>query len=155
MRSLLSSSKLLFTTTKGFLGTTKQIGQWGRSYSLMPGVIEHSCRGETAYDINGPIIDDTAGVVVGRLHFFECDNPSKPEPFYMYPPGGAVPAGLAINDTMEYIRFINKTCLGQAASMGSLIPVEDTNGERRSSKCNDHDSSQFGSRKARAISAQP
>ncbi|KAI4324042.1 hypothetical protein L6164_023609 [Bauhinia variegata] len=125
MRSLLSSSKLLFATAKGFLGSTKQIGQWGRSYSLIPGVIEHSC--------SGPIIDDTARVDVGRLHFFESDNPSKPEPIrYMYPPGEAVPAGLAIYDTMEYIHFINKTCLGEAASMGSVILVADANGERSS-----------------------
>ncbi|CAH1434436.1 unnamed protein product [Lactuca virosa] len=115
------------------------------SYSLIPMVIEHSSRGERAYDIfsrllkeriiciNGPIADDTAHVVVAQLLFLESENPSKPINMYLNSPGGAVTAGLAIYDTMQYIRSpINTICLGQAASMGSLLLAAGAKGERRS-----------------------
>jgi ATP-dependent Clp protease, protease subunit len=81
-------------------------------------VIEHTSRGERAYDIfsrllkerivcvNGPIDDDTASVVVAQLLFLESENPSKPINLYFNSPGGVVTAGLAIYDTMQYIRFI-------------------------------------------------
>ncbi|GAB4842774.1 ATP-dependent Clp protease proteolytic subunit 2, mitochondrial [Ancistrocladus abbreviatus] len=116
-----------------------------RSYSLIPIVIEHSSRGERAYDIfsrllkeriiciNGPISDDTAHVVVAQLLFLESENPSKPIHMYLNSPGGAVTAGLAIYDTMQYIRSpINTICLGQAASMASLLLAAGAKGERRS-----------------------
>ncbi|KAK1416373.1 hypothetical protein QVD17_32164 [Tagetes erecta] len=117
--------------------------QW-RSYSLIPMVIEHSSRGERAYDIfsrllkerivviNGPISDDTSHVVVAQLLFLESENPSKPINMYLNSPGGAVTAGLAIYDTMQYIRSpINTICLGQAASMASLLLAAGAKGERR------------------------
>nr|GMD34205.1 ATP-dependent Clp protease proteolytic subunit 2, mitochondrial-like [Ipomoea batatas] len=116
-----------------------------RWYGLVPMVIEHSSRGERAYDIfsrllkeriiciNGPINDDTSHVVVAQLLFLESENPSKPIHMYLNSPGGAVTAGLAIYDTMQYIRSpINTICLGQAASMASLLLAAGAKGERRS-----------------------
>jgi ATP-dependent Clp protease, protease subunit len=90
-----------------------------RHYGLVPMVIEHTSRGERAYDIfsrllkerivciNGPIADDTASLVVAQLLFLESENPSKPINLYLNSPGGVVTAGLAIYDTMQYIRFID------------------------------------------------
>lgn len=116
-----------------------------RWYGLIPMVIEHSSRGERAYDIfsrllkeriiciNGPISDDTSHVVVAQLLFLESENPSKPIHMYLNSPGGAVTAGLAIYDTMQYIRSpIHTICLGQAASMASLLLAAGAKGERRS-----------------------
>lgn len=89
-----------------------------RHYGLVPMVIEHTSRGERAYDIfsrllkerivciNGPIADDTASLVVAQLLFLESENPSKPINLYLNSPGGVVTAGLAIYDTMQYIRLI-------------------------------------------------
>ncbi|KAF9624045.1 hypothetical protein IFM89_007743 [Coptis chinensis] len=107
-------------------------------------VIEHTSRGERAYDIfsrllkeriiciNGPIADDTAAVVVAQLLFLESENPSKPISMYINSPGGAVTAGLAIYDTMQYIRSpVSTLCIGQAASMGSLLLTAGAKGERR------------------------
>ncbi|KAJ1422089.1 ClpP/crotonase-like domain superfamily [Sesbania bispinosa] len=82
--------------------------------------------------INGPISDDTAHVVVAQLLFLESENPSKPIHMYLNSPGGAVTAGLAIYDTMQYIRSpIHTICLGQAASMGSLLLTAGAKGQRR------------------------
>ncbi|KAL8160139.1 hypothetical protein V2J09_001676 [Rumex salicifolius] len=116
-----------------------------RSYSLIPMVIEQSSRGERAYDIfsrllkeriiciNGPIADDTAHVVVAQLLYLESENPSKPIYMYINSPGGVVTAGLAIYDTMQYIRCpISTICMGQAASMGSLLLAAGAKGERKS-----------------------
>ncbi|NP_001335340.1 ATP-dependent Clp protease proteolytic subunit [Solanum lycopersicum] len=116
-----------------------------RFYGLIPMVIEHTSRGERAYDIfsrllkeriiciNGAIDDATSHVVVAQLLFLESENPSKPIHMYLNSPGGAVTAGLAIYDTMQYIRSpINTICLGQAASMGSLLLAAGAKGERRS-----------------------
>uniref|UniRef100_A0A7N0TPD2 ATP-dependent Clp protease proteolytic subunit n=1 Tax=Kalanchoe fedtschenkoi TaxID=63787 RepID=A0A7N0TPD2_KALFE len=136
-RSVLSSSgKRLFAAAAS--------SHASRSYSLIPMVIETSSRGERAYDIfsrllkerivciNGPISDDTAHVVVAQLLFLESENPSKPIHMYLNSPGGAVTAGLAIYDTMQYIRSpINTICLGQAASMGSLLLAAGAKGQRR------------------------
>ncbi|KAH7692182.1 ATP-dependent Clp protease protease subunit protein [Dioscorea alata] len=115
-----------------------------RSYGLIPMVIEHTSRGERAYDIfsrllkeriiciNGPIADDTAAVVVAQLLFLESENPSKPIHLYINSPGGVVTAGLAIYDTMQYIRSpVSTLCVGQAASMGSLLLAAGAAGERR------------------------
>ncbi|EHA8589463.1 ATP-dependent Clp protease proteolytic subunit 2, mitochondrial [Cocos nucifera] len=115
-----------------------------RSYGLIPMVIEHTSRGERAYDIfsrllkerivciNGPISDDTASVVVAQLLFLESENPSKPVHLYINSPGGAVTAGLAIYDTIQYIRSpVTTLCIGQAASMGSLLLAAGAPGERR------------------------
>lgn len=107
-------------------------------------VIEHTSRGERAYDIfsrllkerivciNGVISDDTASVVVAQLLFLESENPSKPISIYINSPGGVVTAGLAIYDTMQYIRSpVTTLCIGQAASMGSLLLTAGAAGERR------------------------
>ncbi|CAL9078464.1 ATP-dependent Clp protease proteolytic subunit [Musa troglodytarum] len=115
-----------------------------RKYGLIPMVIEHTSRGERAYDIfsrllkerivciNGVISDDTASVVVAQLLFLESENPSKPVHLYINSPGGAVTAGLAIYDTMQYISSpVSTLCLGQAASMGSLLLSAGAPGERR------------------------
>ncbi|KAM0945274.1 putative endopeptidase Clp [Dioscorea sansibarensis] len=115
-----------------------------RPYGLIPMVIEHTSRGERAYDIfsrllkeriiciNGPIADDTAAVVVAQLLFLESENPSKPIHLYINSPGGVVTAGLAIYDTMQYIRSpVSTLCVGQAASMGSLLLAAGAAGERR------------------------
>ncbi|KAJ6822575.1 ATP-dependent Clp protease proteolytic subunit isoform X1 [Iris pallida] len=116
-----------------------------RGYGLIPMVIEHTSRGERAYDIfsrllkervvciNGPIGDDTAAVVVAQLLYLESENPSKPISLYINSPGGAVTAGLAIYDTVQYIRSpVSTLCVGQAASMGSLLLAAGAPGERRS-----------------------
>ncbi|KAL6579512.1 ATP-dependent Clp protease proteolytic subunit 2, mitochondrial [Orobanche minor] len=150
MRSLLSRnlwreisvSKYSITGSSAVVGG---VGSGRRWYGLIPMVIEHSSRGERAYDIfsrllkeriiciNGPISDDTAHVVVAQLLFLESENPSKPINMYLNSPGGAVTAGLAIYDTMQYIRSpINTICLGQAASMASLLLAAGAKGERRS-----------------------
>eukprot|EP00262_Sarcandra_glabra_P005504 TRINITY_DN17163_c0_g1_i1.p1 TRINITY_DN17163_c0_g1~~TRINITY_DN17163_c0_g1_i1.p1 ORF type:complete len:240 (+),score=14.49 TRINITY_DN17163_c0_g1_i1:241-960(+) len=115
-----------------------------RSYGLIPMVIEHTSRGERAYDIfsrllkerivciNGPIADDTASVVVAQLLFLESENPAKPINMYINSPGGVVSSGLAIYDTMQYVRSpISTLCVGQAASMGSLLLSAGAKGERR------------------------
>ncbi|KAG6512678.1 hypothetical protein ZIOFF_030807 [Zingiber officinale] len=124
--------------------SARRAGAGCRSYGLIPMVIEHTSRGERAYDIfsrllkerivciNGPISDDTASVVVAQLLFLESENPAKPIHLYINSPGGAVTAGLAIYDTMQYIRSpVSTLCLGQAASMGSLLLAAGAPGERR------------------------
>lgn len=116
-----------------------------RFYGLIPMVIEQTARGERAYDIfsrllkeriiciNGVIEDDTAAVVVAQLLFLESENPAKPINLYINSPGGVVTAGLAIYDTMQYIRSpVSTFCMGQAASMGSLLLTAGAKGERRS-----------------------
>lgn len=113
--------------------------------SLIPIVIEHSARGERAYDIfsrllkerivciNGPIADDTASLVVAQLLYLESENPQKPIQLYINSPGGLITSGLAIYDTMQYIRSpVSTLCVGQAASMGSLLLAAGAAGERRS-----------------------
>ncbi|OWM90674.1 ATP-dependent Clp protease proteolytic subunit 2, mitochondrial [Punica granatum] len=143
LRGLISASKLLSNGAKGRPSLLLP-SPHRRHYSLIPMVIEHSSRGERAYDIfsrllkeriiciNGPISDDTAHVVVAQLLFLESENPSKPIHMYLNSPGGAVTAGLAIYDTMQYIRSpVSTICLGQAASMGSLLLSAGTKGERR------------------------
>ncbi|CAK8576841.1 unnamed protein product [Lathyrus sativus] len=145
MRGLLGATtpvatKFLFNQPK-----PKLLPCRNRAYSLIPMVIETSSRGERAYDIfsrllkeriiciNGPISDDTSHVVVAQLLFLESENPSKPINMYLNSPGGAVTAGLAIYDTMQYIRSpINTMCLGQAASMASLLLSAGAKGQRRS-----------------------
>ncbi|XP_047313012.1 ATP-dependent Clp protease proteolytic subunit 2, mitochondrial-like [Impatiens glandulifera] len=83
--------------------------------------------------INGKICDDVANVVVAQLLFLESENPSKSINISINSPGGAVTTGLAIYDTMQYIRCpINTICLGQAASIGSLLLAAGTKGRRRS-----------------------
>jgi len=101
---------------------------------LVPMVVEQTNRGERAYDIysrllkeriifiTGPIEDGMASLVVAQLLFLEADNPKKEISMYINSPGGVVTSGLAIYDTMQFIRpAVSTLCTGQAASMGSLL----------------------------------
>jgi len=101
---------------------------------LVPMVVEQTNRGERAYDIysrllkeriifiTGPIEDGMASLVVAQLLFLEADNPKKEVSMYINSPGGVVTSGLAIYDTMQFIRpAVSTLCTGQAASMGSLL----------------------------------
>src|SRR5712672_1116181 len=101
---------------------------------LIPMVIEQSGRGERAYDIYsrllkervvflvGPVNDNAANVIVAQMLFLESENPDKDIHFYINSPGGSVSAGLAIYDTMQFIKpDVSTLCVGQAASMGALL----------------------------------
>jgi ATP-dependent Clp protease, protease subunit len=102
--------------------------------SLVPMVIEQSSRGERAFDIFsrllreriifliGPVEDNMASLVVAQLLFLEAENPKKEISLYINSPGGVVTSGLSIYDTMQFIRCpVTTLCIGQAASMGSLL----------------------------------
>ena len=110
---------------------------------LVPMVVEQTARGERAYDIysrllkeriifvTGPIEDHSASLVTAQLLFLEAENPSKDISFYINSPGGMVTSGLAIYDTMQYIRpEISTLCIGQAASMASLLVAGGAEGKR-------------------------
>jgi ATP-dependent Clp protease protease subunit len=101
---------------------------------LIPMVIEQSGRGERAYDIYsrllkervvflvGPVTEVTANLIVAQMLFLESENPDKDIFFYINSPGGSVSAGLAIYDTMQFIKpDVSTLCVGQAASMGALL----------------------------------
>src|ERR1700684_2800355 len=101
---------------------------------LLPMVVEQTNRGERAYDIysrllkeriifiTGPIEDITSSLIVAQLLFLEADNPKKEIAMYINSPGGVVTSGLAIYDTMQFVRpAVSTLCIGQAASMGSLL----------------------------------
>lgn len=101
---------------------------------LIPQVIENTSRGERGFDIysrllreriiflTGPVEDHMASVVIAQLLFLEAENPKKEIALYINSPGGVVTAGLAIYDTMQFIRpKVSTLCIGQAASMGSLL----------------------------------
>ncbi|KAI9917892.1 hypothetical protein PsorP6_012938 [Peronosclerospora sorghi] len=111
--------------------------------SLVPMVLEQSPRGERVFDIysrllkerivfvHGPVNDDMASVVTAQLLFLESENPEKDVYMYINSPGGIVTSGLAIYDTMQYIQpKVNTLCMGQAASMGSLLLAGGTSGCR-------------------------
>ncbi len=102
--------------------------------ALVPMVVETTNRGERAYDIysrllkeriiflTGPVEDHVSSLICAQLLFLESENPSKDISFYINSPGGVVTSGLAIYDTMRYIRpEVSTVCIGQAASMGSLL----------------------------------
>jgi len=108
-----------------------------------PYVIERSSRGERSYDIfsrllmdrivflGNPINDDVANVIIAQLLFLEADNPEKDIYLYINSPGGSVYAGLAIFDTMQFLRSpVNTYCMGIAASMGSFLLAAGTKGKR-------------------------
>ncbi|MCU0869968.1 MAG: ATP-dependent Clp endopeptidase proteolytic subunit ClpP [Burkholderiales bacterium] len=110
---------------------------------LIPMVIEQSGRGERAYDIYsrllkervvflvGPVTEVTANVIVAQLLFLESENPDKDISFYINSPGGSVSAGLAIYDTMQFIKpDVSTLCVGQAASMGAFLLAAGTKGKR-------------------------
>ena len=111
--------------------------------TLVPIVIEQTGRGERSYDIysrllkdriifiDGEIFDVTADLVVAQLLFLQSQDPDRDIQLYINSPGGSVTAGLAIYDTMQYVRpEIQTVCLGQAASMGALLLAAGTNGKR-------------------------
>ena len=111
--------------------------------ALIPMVVEQTNRGERSYDIysrllkeriiflNGPVEDMMASVICAQLLFLESENPSKDIFMYINSPGGVVTSGMAIYDTMEYIRpDVSTVCIGQAASMGSLLLTAGAAGKR-------------------------
>jgi ATP-dependent Clp protease protease subunit len=110
---------------------------------LVPMVIEQSGRGERAYDIYsrllkervvflvGPVNDVTANLIVAQLLFLESENPDKDISFYINSPGGVVSAGMAIYDTMQFIKpNVSTLCVGQAASMGAFLLAAGEKGKR-------------------------
>jgi len=117
--------------------------QYATSLGLVPMVIESTGRGERAYDIYsrmlkervvflvGPVEDHMANLVVAQLLFLESENPDKDIHLYINSPGGAVNAGLAIYDTMQFIKpDVSTVCIGQAASMGALLLAGGASGKR-------------------------
>lgn len=111
--------------------------------NLVPMVVEQSPRGERAYDIYSrllkerivflgtPVNDDVASLIVAQLLFLEAEDPDKDITFYINSPGGVVSAGLAIYDTMQYIRCdVATLCMGQAASMAALLLASGAKGKR-------------------------
>jgi len=111
--------------------------------SLIPIVIEQSSRGERAFDIfsrllrdriiflGTPVTDDVANVIIAQMLFLESEDPDKDIHFYINSPGGLVTAGMAIYDTMQYIKpDVSTLCLGQAASMGAVLLTAGVKGKR-------------------------
>ena len=114
-----------------------------QALNLVPMVIEQTARGERAYDIYsrllkervvfvvGPVEDYMANVIVAQLLFLESENPDKDVHLYINSPGGSVTAGLAIYDTMQFIKAdVSTMCIGQAASMGALLLAGGARGKR-------------------------
>lgn len=114
-----------------------------RALNLVPMVVEQSPRGERAYDIYsrllkerviflvGPVEDNVANLVLAQLLFLESENPDKDVHLYINSPGGSVSAGLAIYDTMQYVKpDVSTMCVGQAASMGALLLAGGAEGKR-------------------------
>ena len=122
-------------TSKGALDT--------QGLNLIPMVVEQTSRGERSYDIYsrllkervvfcvGPVDDHMANVIVAQLLYLESENPDKDISLYINSPGGSVTAGLAIYDTMQFIKpDISTLCVGQAASMGAVLLAGGTKGKR-------------------------
>ena len=114
-----------------------------KALNLVPMVVEQTSRGERAYDIYsrllkervvflvGPVEDHVANLIVAQLLFLESENPDKDIHFYINSPGGSVSAGLAVYDTMQFIKpDVSTMCVGQAASMGALLLAGGTEGKR-------------------------
>ncbi|HEY8230517.1 MAG TPA: ATP-dependent Clp protease proteolytic subunit, partial [Rhodanobacteraceae bacterium] len=114
-----------------------------RSLNLVPIVVEQTARGERSYDIYsrllkeriiflvGPIDDNVANVVMAQMLFLESENPDKDIQFYINSPGGVVSSGLAIYDTMQFIKpDVSTMCVGQASSAASLLLMAGTKGKR-------------------------
>ena len=114
-----------------------------RALNLVPMVVEQTARGERAYDIYsrllkdrlifvvGPIDDFMANIVVAQMLFLESENPEKEINLYINSPGGVVTAGLAIYDTMQFIKpEVSTICTGQAASMGAVLLASGAHGKR-------------------------
>ena len=114
-----------------------------RALGLVPMVIEQSGRGERAYDIYsrllkerviflvGPVNDNAANLIVAQMLFLESENPDKDIHFYINSPGGSVSAGMAVFDTMQFIKpDVSTLCVGMAASMGAFLLAAGTKGKR-------------------------
>ena len=114
-----------------------------RNLNLVPIVVEQTARGERAYDIYsrllkdrlvfivGPVDDYMANIVVAQMLFLESENPEKDIALYINSPGGVVSSGLAIYDTMQFIKpDVSTICIGQAASMGAVLLAGGTRGKR-------------------------
>jgi len=118
--------------------------EWNpEALGLVPIVVEQSGRGERSYDIYsrllrenviflvGPVNDATANLIVAQMLFLESENPDKDIYFYINSPGGSVTAGMAIYDTMQFIKNdVSTLCIGQAASMGAFLLAAGANGKR-------------------------
>lgn len=117
--------------------------EYTQALNLVPMVVEQSARGERAYDIYsrllkerviflvGPVEDNVANLIVAQLLFLESENPDKDINLYINSPGGSVSAGLAIYDTMQFIKpSVSTMCVGQAASMGALLLAGGEAGKR-------------------------
>ena len=124
------------------IGSGLRLGD-GLQANLVPMVVEQSARGELAYDIYsrllkervifvvGPIEDHMANLIVAQLLYLESENPDKDISLYINSPGGAVSAGLAIYDTMQFIKpDVSTLCTGQAASMGAILLAGGSAGKR-------------------------
>ena len=111
---------------------------------LIPMVIEQTNKGERSYDIysrllkdriiflGGEVTDDEANLIVAQMLFLEADDPDKDISLYINSPGGSIPAGMAIYDTMQYIRCdVSTICIGMAASMGAFLLAAGAKGKRR------------------------
>lgn len=122
---------------------TGQGAQHTQALNLVPMVVEQTARGERAYDIYsrllkdrvifcvGPVEDYMANVIVAQLLFLESENPEKEISLYINSPGGAVTAGMAIYDTMQFIKpEVSTLCVGQAASMGAVLLAGGAPGKR-------------------------
>ncbi len=120
------------------------MSEWNpEALGLVPIVVEQSGRGERAYDIYsrllkerviflvGPVNDTTANLIVAQMLFLESENPDKDIYFYINSPGGSVTAGMAIYDTMQFIKNdVSTLCIGQAASMGAFLLAAGAKGKR-------------------------
>ena len=114
-----------------------------KALNLVPMVVEQTSRGERAYDIYsrllkerviflvGPVEDHVANVIIAQMLFLEAENPEKDISLYINSPGGVVTAGMAIYDTMQYIKpDVSTICVGQACSMGALLLAAGAKGKR-------------------------
>ncbi len=127
----------------GGYGSPQAASQDLQGLGMVPMVIEQSGRGERSFDIYsrllkerviflvGPVNDQTANLVVAQLLFLESENPDKDISFYINSPGGSVTAGMAIYDTMQFIKpDVSTLCVGMAASMGAFLLAAGTKGKR-------------------------
>jgi ATP-dependent Clp protease protease subunit len=127
----------------GAYGSPQASAQDTQGLGMVPMVIEQSGRGERSYDIYsrllkerviflvGPVNDQTANLVVAQLLFLESENPDKDISFYINSPGGSVTAGMAIYDTMQFIKpDVSTLCVGMAASMGAFLLSAGAKGKR-------------------------
>ena len=134
---------MIRNTTYGSYGSPQSASQEIQGLGMVPMVIEQSGRGERSYDIYsrllkerviflvGPVNDQTANLVVAQLLFLESENPDKDISFYINSPGGSVTAGMAIYDTMQFIKpDVSTLCVGMAASMGAFLLSAGTKGKR-------------------------